>query len=196
VEWAAASGSRRYTAAVDAVLGDKDKSEAEKLEYLRLQIDMRTIGLGWDQFKTKWSSKTDATIGTVKHLRSLLIEILEHEIVERRRKQLPTEAAPPQFAAKDLGQLGTLNATAAAIKQKAIFSADELERKAQAAVARREAAGISDSVERMQPQQAPAFSQALVGKRLEVLWKYEDKDTNKPMLIWATGRVWHASPTA
>ena len=54
---------------------------------------------------------------------------------------------------------------------------------------RREAAGISDSVERMQPQEAPAFDQALVGKRLEVLWKYHDKDTGEPILIWSTGRV-------
>ena len=47
----------------------------------------------------------------------------------------------------------------------------------------------ADSVERMQPQEAPAFDQALVGKRLEVLWKYHDKDTGEPILIWSTGRV-------
>ena len=41
----------------------------------------------------------------------------------------------------------------------------------------------------MQPQDAPAFDQKLVGKQLEVLWKYFDKDTNEPILIWATGRV-------
>ena len=33
------------------------------------------------------------------------------------------------------------------------------------------------------------FDQQLVGKRIEVLWKYFNKDTNEPMLIWATGRV-------
>ena len=31
--------------------------------------------------------------------------------------------------------------------------------------------------------------QRLVGKRLEVLWKYFNKDTKEPQLIWATGRV-------
>jgi hypothetical protein len=42
----------------------------------------------------------------------------------------------------------------------------------------------------MQPLRAPAFDKALVGKRLEVLWKYFDKDNgNKPTLIWATGHV-------
>ena len=29
----------------------------------------------------------------------------------------------------------------------------------------------------------------LVGKQLEVCWKYFHKDTKEPMLIWATGRV-------
>ena len=28
-----------------------------------------------------------------------------------------------------------------------------------------------------------------MGKRLEVLWKYVDQDTQKPQLIWASGRV-------
>ena len=36
---------------------------------------------------------------------------------------------------------------------------------------------------------APAFDQQLVGKYIEVLWKYHDKDTGEPMLIWSTGRV-------
>ena len=38
-------------------------------------------------------------------------------------------------------------------------------------------------------QDAPPFDQGLVGKQLEVLWRYFDKDTNEPLLIWATGRV-------
>ena len=41
----------------------------------------------------------------------------------------------------------------------------------------------------MQPLQAPPFDVQLVNKRLEVLWKFIDKDTNEPMLIWTTGRV-------
>ena len=28
-----------------------------------------------------------------------------------------------------------------------------------------------------------------MGKRIEVLWKYFDKDTNKPHMIWSTGTV-------
>ena len=40
-----------------------------------------------------------------------------------------------------------------------------------------------------QPKKAPAFDQGLVGKRIEVLWKYFIKETKEPQMIWATGRV-------
>ena len=43
-----------------------------------------------------------------------------------------------------------------------------------------------------QPHDAPPFDSRLVGKRLEVLWKYFEKGADgerKPHLIWATGRV-------
>ena len=43
-------------------------------------------------------------------------------------------------------------------------------------------------MERLQPQEAPPFNQQLVGKRLEVLWKYQLPD-GSTQLIWATGRV-------
>ena len=115
-----AEGKWVTQAAKDAVAVDRaltGTSEAEQLEYLRLQIEMRTLGLGWDQFATKWSSSKDVRIGTVAHLRKLLVEeILPEEMALRRKKQLPTEAAPPQYAATDLGQLGTADADAMAIQ--------------------------------------------------------------------------------
>ena len=49
--------------------------------------------------------------------------------------------------------------------------------------------GTADPVQFQQQHDAPAFDQQLMGKRLEVLWKYFDKDTKEPHLIWATGRV-------
>ena len=60
-------------------------------------------------------------------------------------------------------------------------------------VQRRLAAGISDTVEDLNGGvnggEAPAFDQALVGKRLEVLWPYKNSDTGERVLIWASGRV-------
>ena len=54
---------------------------------------------------------------------------------------------------------------------------------------KREETGVADRVERLQQKEAPAFNQALEGKRLEVLWRYRDKDTGEPVYIWCSGRV-------
>ena len=45
--------------------------------------------------------------------------------------------------------------------------------------------GIADDVEIMQPQEAPPFNQQLVGKRLEVLWKYHVEATGEAHYIWS-----------
>ena len=111
---------------------------------------------------------------TVAHLQTLLEEIIVEEKACSRFTAgsdggLPTEAAPPQHEMRNLGQLGTADADAVEISKRALFRAAELEAKAQAAIQRREASGVADRVERMQPDDAPAFDQALVGKRVEVL---------------------------
>ena len=158
----------------------KDTSEAEQLEFLRRQIEMRVLGLGWSTFATRWSSKADSRIGTVAHLKKLLIEdILPEEMAERRRGRLPTEAAPPQNLKREDVTLGTVDADAAVIERRALFSTEELKRKAELAEQRRIAAGISDAVENEQGLEAPAFDQALVGKWLEVRWRYTDTNTGK-----------------
>ena len=171
----------------------KGKPESELLMFLRKQIEMRVIGCGLTQFTTRWSSNKDAKIGTVSHLRSLVGEILEHEATARRMKELPEEAALPQQVSRDLGRLGAIDEDALEIEKRALFSAEELNAKAEQEVQRRIAAGISDSVEDLNGGinggVAPPFDQSLVGKRLEVLWPYSDKDSGKRVLIWASGRV-------
>jgi hypothetical protein len=60
--------------------------------------------------------------------------------------------------------------------------------KTQAALQRRVAEGTSDPVEGAQPPR-PEFDGALVGKRMEVLWRYTDRESGVGMLIWTPGRV-------
>ena len=67
-----------------------------------------------------------------------------------------------------LRSLGTADADALDIEVKALFSTDELKRKAEIARLRRVEAGIQDEIENMQPLAPPAFDQALVGKKIEV----------------------------
>ena len=169
--------------AVEAAI--KNKPEVQQLEYLRRQIDMRTKGLGWTQFATRWSSCSDASIGTVAHLKALLLdEIIPEERKQERLKMLPTEAQPPHLTSRDLPTLGEIDEDALAIEQKSLFSAEELKRKAELECKRREAAGIWDNVEALNPDEAPPFHIELVGKEFEVLWKYFNKDTKEPQLIW------------
>eukprot|EP00966_Prymnesium_polylepis_P169194 3912062-Prymnesium_polylepis.1 len=39
-----------------------------QLDWLREQIEMRTVGFGWVEFKAQWSSGSDANIGSVEDL--------------------------------------------------------------------------------------------------------------------------------
>ena len=170
------------------------KPEAQRLEYLRLQIEMRTLGCGWTKYSTRWSSKADQRIGTVAHLTQVLEEIIEEEKARARftagtERGLPTEAAPPHCEARDIGQLATADKDAVIISKRALFSREELLAKAKEERQRRIEAGIADGVEMAQPKEAPAFDQDLVGKQLEVLWRYREVGTEKPHLIWSTGRV-------
>eukprot|EP00966_Prymnesium_polylepis_P336088 7391413-Prymnesium_polylepis.1 len=158
---------------------------------------MRVLGLGWTQYATRWSSNKDSRLGTVAHLTELLEEIVVEEKTRERftpgsDRGLPTEAAPPQGEWRDSAQLGTLDADAQQARQQTRFSREQLESKAQAEMQRRVEAGIADGVELRQPEHAPAFDQRLVGKRIEVLWRYwetEADGSRVPHYIWCTGRV-------
>ena len=174
-------------AALDRLL--EGMSISEKLAELRRQIEMRTVGLGWTQFATKWTFFSDERGHTLELLRRMLIEdILPHEMAQRRLKKLPKEAPPPQLTSRVVKALGTDDADALALEARSIFNVDNLLPKALAARALREAKGISDSVEASQPLVAPAFDANLVGKRLEVCWPYKGKD-GETVKIWASGRV-------
>ena len=61
--------------------------------------------------------------------------------------------------------------------------------KVEAAMARRIATGVADTVEQLNGPEPPPFDQALVGRRVEVLWRYTDMETGKPTLIWSPGTV-------
>ena len=167
----------------------KDKSPNEQLAELRRQIEMRVVGCGWSQFTTKWGFFVDERAHTIDLMRRMLLEdILPQETALRRQKKLPKEAAPPNLKVRLVKNLGTVDMDAARIEEKDMFNVSTLLTKAKAARAQREAAGISDSVEAIQPLTPPAFDGNLVGKRLEVCWPYKEAGGNT-IKIWASGTV-------
>jgi hypothetical protein len=185
-------------------------STAAQLKYIRNEIEMRVIGLGWLQFETRWSSVQAESVGSVTSLKALLKDILVHEAEERRLKRLPTEAAPPPLKMRTLKELGESSTDAMEIAGKvnpplpartaeartdihpstslqARFDINMLRTKAEDARKRRVELLISNDVEDQQPFRAPSFG-SLMNKTIEVLWPYYLPDGTR-QLVWAPGRV-------
>ena len=104
-----------------------------------------------------------------------------------RSKKLPTEAAVPQLTKRALKTLGSVDVDAQRLEAQSTFNTALLLPKAEVERARREAAGISDSVEVRQQEHAPPFDVNLVGKQLEICWPF--KLNGKTAKIWSSGRV-------
>ena len=83
--------------------------------------------------------------------------------------------------------LGTADVDAARLEAKSLFNVSNLLTCAQEERTKREAEGISDEVEALQPSEAPPFDIWLAGKQLEVLWPYQENGTT--IKIWASGTV-------
>ena len=66
-----------------AVLATFGERTQDKLNWLREQIEIRSIGLGWVELKGQWFSSADEDTGTVEQLRSHLKTILDEEVVQR-----------------------------------------------------------------------------------------------------------------
>ncbi|KAL1530345.1 hypothetical protein AB1Y20_001254 [Prymnesium parvum] len=135
VQWS----NQRATTAEQIERGIRGKPEVQQLEYLRLQIEMRVLGLGQTEYATRWSSSSDISIGTVAHLRDLLVKvILPEERHKERKNELPQEASPPLSVPNALRKLGTTDLDAIEIEKRSLFSKDELEKKVHIAMARRD----------------------------------------------------------
>ena len=150
---------------------DRDAHKGARLDAVRAAVGIGSLD----------PEQKEATIAAWRKL--LLDEILPHELQARRKKQLPKAAAPPQLRVRLAKTLGTANPDVLALEDASVFSVDRLLERAEAARLRREAAGISYSVEVRQPPR-PTFDTQLVGKQLEICWPYKrDVKTTK---IWAS----------
>ncbi|KAL1520316.1 hypothetical protein AB1Y20_021907 [Prymnesium parvum] len=127
---------------------------------------MRTIGLSWTEWKTPWSASDDENVA---------------------------ECPAPQMQRKSFKALGTPTVQAAALSSdRTDLSAEEVLNRARLKRAELEAAGEIDWVCDRQPHavgQGPTPDRNLVGKTLEVRWRYHHKDTGKPVYIWCEGEV-------
>lgn len=167
---------------------------------------MRVIGLSWSEWKTPWSSSIDENVGTLDQLVAHLKEVLEREKVLARQKELPRkeyalsskealaeECPAPLLQRKSFKALGTPTVQSDALSDCSIeISADEALAMAQQRRSELEAAGEIDWLCDRQPfntGQGPPPDKTLVGKTLEVRWRYRHKETGEPVYMWCEGQV-------
>ena len=158
---------------------------------------MRTVGLGFNELKTAWSSGKDEDVGSFDDLFGLLRDILMEERERSRDGALPEAAVVPQMRRKTFKELGTPTVQATELSDKVIsLPAAELLERATAERARMVAAGEIDDVAEEQPQDAPPIGASLIGTELDIRWRYwvpvndpKDKRSKKACDIWCTGEV-------
>ena len=180
---------------------DVAKATQAQLDYLREQIEMRVIGLGFVEFKTPWSSSKDETVGTVESLTTLLTEILWEENARDIDGELPEVAAVPVMKRKTFKQLGTptvqADELAGAVKE---LSQEELLALAEKEYERLVEAGELDAVGDEQPEKAPPIDDSIIGTKLEICWRYwrqptaeetakGDKRKRIAVKMWCEGEV-------
>lgn len=187
--------------------GDRNQ---QKLDWLREQVEMRSIGLSWTEWSTPWSSSTDEHVGTVEQLREHLKEVLAEEKTLESKGMLPcketalsskeglkAECPAPQLKRKTYKALGTPTVQADALAvEKIDIDPQRLVAAAELRRAELEARGEIDWVCDRQPYptgQGPVPDRALVGKTLEVRWRYRHKETGEPVYIWCEGEVMQAA---
>ena len=127
LELFAAWQSQRITscAALDTAL--EPLSPSMKLQELRRQIEMRTVGCGWRQFHSKWGFFTDERELCIDMLRRMLLEdIIPHEMSLQRLRKLPTEAAAPPTRVREVKDLGTADADVLRLEQQSLFAVENL----------------------------------------------------------------------
>ena len=178
----------------DPTVQQRRKATQAKLDWLREQIDMRTRGLQWVEFKTAWSSGADEEIGTVEDLTGHLKEILAEEAEQRAAGELPKEAPAPIFKRKTFKELGTPTPQAVELAQlHTELSPEQLREAAERERERLEERGEISREEDLQGDDAPSFT-SLIDVDVDIRWRYWVKDPSRKsgrrsQYIWCTGRV-------
>ena len=168
------SAAAMRTKLSDIASGESDerKRTQAQLDYLRLQIQMRVIGLGFD-FKTPWSSGKDEHVGTVADLTDLLKAILIEEHERDSCGELPEVAVVPVMKRKTFKELGKPTVQAAALGPTIkAFTNEEILALAQQKRKEMEAAGELDEVADEQPEDPPPLDASIIGTELEICWRY------------------------
>ena len=172
------SAARWKTAAVVDREVNALSSKSAKLEALKEQIRMRSLGLGWTDYAIAWSK--DGKERTPAELAAHLKECIRGS----GKKVAPTVAT---LARKELPTLGEQASEVATLDAQQSARAGHLLANARRVRTEREAAGLGDRYSELQPTTRPDPS-TLVGKRLDFCCSYELEEGGSE-LRWSQGEV-------
>lgn len=171
------------------------KSDQDKLDRLREQIEMRTRRLQWVEFKTKWSSKDDEDVGTVPELMAHVKEILGTERERRAANELPDVAQAPIMKRKTYTRSSARqrrrrrNSPASA--QSSLPRSCWRRRSASVCGLRRWARSTASVTGNQRVRRPSKHITPLLGKMIEVRWHYylTEGGQRKQVYIWCTGEM-------
>ena len=171
----------RTSAEVDRQI-KKLKSKSAKLNGLKENIRMRVLGLGWKDLAIAWSKNgKECTVNQLlNHLKKIISQQRTRGIPEKPPVKLPER--------KVLPTLGRKTAILSRIEDKYASQSEKFETAGQNLRVERELAGIGDRYSQMQPLSMPVVDKKLIGKRLDVCfkWNLEEGGTE---LRWSQGEV-------
>lgn len=155
-------------------------SLAAQIGYLREQIELRCLGLGWSDLEIPWKQGNETSAESLARLREhFRMKVLPIEAERFNEGSVPSEAPMPDFKAKSLKQLGMATSDSTELASRALCSPEQLQGAIKREQERRAAAGFSDAVQALQPKEAPPLDEALVGKQLEICWNYISTEDGK-----------------
>eukprot|EP00965_Chrysotila_dentata_P018941 631353-Pleurochrysis_carterae.AAC.1 len=131
---------------------------------------MRVLGLGLAEYAISWS--TSGRQRSNDELLDALGTVLEAEAQLRADGALPAEAVAPRMKNKTFKQLGTPTVGAEELANIEEIDLEKLRESATAARGADAAELRSDAVQDRQPSEPPPLDARLVGRNLEVRWRY------------------------
>ena len=150
----------------------KITAKGTKINALKDQIKIRTVGYDWVEYHVVFKDKG------VEALTTELIKIIN----QSSRRSPPTELPSSVTRTSALNPLGTLSAKGLELRQRSLWtfdemreSRDELQREFEEAEQARKRSA-HDSMALDQPEEPPPLDASLIGKRLEILTQLVDED--------------------
>ena len=163
----------------------KLQTKKDKYESIKENIRIRVKGFGWEQFNQAWSKNGKPY--SVEFLADKLKSIIKKE----KKLTIPNEPPIKTPMRKKLPILGSQIMMVKNLDENYIREKKKFKGKANNIRKEREKQGIGSIYSELQPKVRPEIDQDLIGRRIDVLFKFDILDRKEPeqALRWCQGEV-------